>query len=389
MRRNGAAILLLTALFLLIVGLNFVFMVDSEETQETEENASRSTFRTTPFGTMAFYDLLKGSGYDVTRFDQPFTKLADHPRVTTLVIIAPPPHRNPSEEEFVALNQWVAAGNHLVIIDRMIEVEIGDATIRTEYQTEQTGVRPIQPTVYSAGVDKLKLSRFASRVRVANGPATYHVGDDKGAILADVAVEEGRVILLTDPFLVANNGILEEDNFALAVNLFASAPAGTIAFDEYHHGYGAAESQGVMAYFEGTPVRWMMWQAGLIVALLVYSFGRRFARPLPLRKELRTTNLEFVSSMANIVRLAKASGLAMQNIYADFRQHLCRYCGLPSRVDSATLAAVAARRLNRDEGEMRGLLAKCEKAARGEAVSDAELLQMVTRIRDLQQQMRV
>jgi hypothetical protein len=89
------------------------------------------------------------------------------------------------------------------------------------------------------------------------------------------------------------------------------------------------------------------------------------------------------------VRLAKASGLAMQNIYADFRQHLCRYCGLPSRVDSATLAAVAARRLNRDEGEMRSLLAKCEKAARGEAVSDAELLQMVTRIRDLQQQMRV
>lgn len=389
MKRNGAAIILLAVLFLLIVGLNFVFMVDTEESKETEETANRSTYRTTPYGAMAFYELLEASGYTVTRFEQPFTKLKDRPDVTTLVVIAPPPFRNPSEEEFAALNDWVAEGNHLVIIDREIQVQIGDATISTEYQTEQSNVRPMQPTLYSTGVERLKLSRFASRVTVAGGGATYHIGDNKGAVLADAQVEEGRVVLLTDPYLVANNGILEEDNFALAVNLFANVPAGKIAFDEFHHGYGAGESMGVMAYFEGTPVRWMMWQAGLIVALLVYSFGRRFARPVPLRKERRTTNLEFVSSMANIVRLARASDLAMQNIYADFRNHLCRYCGLPTRVDSPRLASVAARRLNREERDLRDLLAKCEKAARGEPTSDAELLNVVTRIRELQRQMRV
>ena len=389
MRRNGAAILLLAILFLLIVGLNFVFMVDSEESQETEENASRSTYRTTPFGTMAFYDLLKESGYEVARFEQPFTKLSEHPDVTTLVIIAPPATRNPSDEEFAALNEWVGEGNQLVIIDRQIAVQIGDAAINTQYQIEQANVGPLQPTLYSSGVEKVKLSSFASRVTIENNAATYHVGDDKGAILADAPVREGRVVLLTDPFVVANNGLLEADNVALAVNLFVNAPVGTIAFDEYHHGYGVGESQGVMAYFEGTPVKWMMWQTGLLVALFIYTYGRRFARPLPLRRERRTTNLEFVSSMANIIRLAKASDLAMQNIYSDFRNHLCRYCGLPTRVDSPTLAAVAARRLQRDERELRDLLAKCEKAVRGEAVSDEELLRTVTRIRDLQQQMRV
>ena len=69
------------------------------------------------------------------------------------------------------------------------------------------------------------------------------------------------------------------------------------------------------------------------------SAGGCFARPLPLRRERRTTNLEFVSSMATITRLARATDLAMQNVYWDFRKRLCRYSGLPSNVDSARLAA--------------------------------------------------
>lgn len=389
MKRNGAVIALITLLFLLIVGLNFIFMVDAEATEETEATASRSTYRTTPFGAMAFYELLDASGFEVTRFEQPFTKLRERPDISTLVLVSLPPRRNPSEEEMVALNDWVTAGNHLIIIDRVIEVEFGEAKISTQYQFEQANIRPLQPTRYSAGVREVKLSQFASRVTVNGAAATYHLGDDKGAILADAAVGDGRIVMLTDPYPVANGGISQVDNLLLAVNLFANAPPGKIAFDEYHHGYGAGEEMGAMAYFAGTPVRWMLWQGYLIVALLVYSFGRRFARPLPLRRERRTTNLEFVSSMANIVRLAKASDLAMQNIYADFRNHLCRYCGLPARVDSPRLAAAAARRLNREERDLRDLLAKCEKATRGEPLSDAELLNVVTRIRDLQQQMRV
>ena len=128
--------------------------------------------------------------------------------------------------------------------------------------------------------------------------------------------------MLTEPYIVANNGIQEADNLVLALNLFAERPAGKIAFDEYHHGYGR-HSTGSVAWwliFSGTPVLWMLAQVALIAALAVYTYGRRFARPVPLKRERRTTNLEFVSSLANITRLARASDLAMQNIIRRFSQ---------------------------------------------------------------------
>jgi hypothetical protein len=389
MKRNSIAILLLLGVFLLIVGLNFVFMVDEQESQENEQTGSRSSYRSTPYGTMAYYTLLEQSGYKVTRFEKPFTKLRERSDVNTLLIIAPPAETNPNEEELNALNDWVAEGNLLIIIDRQIFVDINDAKIRTGHNTEEFTAHPLQPTVYSEGVANIKLSKFATRVTVESKATVYHYGDEKGAVLADANIGDGRVLLLTDPYLVANNGIAEADNVILALNLFSSTSGGTIAFDEYHHGYGSAGSEGVMAYFEGKPVKWMFWQIVLIAALLVYTYGRRFARPLPLRRESRTTNLEFVSSMANITRLAKASDIAMQNIYSDFRNKLCRYSGLPTRVDSPRLAATAARRMQRNERDLRDLLAKCEKVIHGEPTSDAELLKLVTRIREIESEIRI
>ena len=143
-----------------------------------------------------------------------------------------------------------------------------------------------------------------------------------------------------------------------------------------------------MAYFRGTPVPWMMGQAALIAVVVVYSFGRRFARPIPLRHERRTTNLEFVSSMANITRLAQASDLAIQNIYSEFRKQLCRYSGLPVKIDTGRLASVAADRAGIDSQELATLLSRCEEVAAGEKISDSELLKLVSRIREIEARVR-
>jgi hypothetical protein len=389
MKRNSTAILLLLAIFLLIIGLNFVFMVDEQQEQENEQTGSRSSYRSTPYGTMAYYTLLERNGYPVTRFEKPLTQLSADSAITTLVIIAPPILSVPDEEELKALSSWVAEGNLLVIIDRQAFINISGAQSRMAYNREEFTTRALQPTLYSEGVDNIKLSPFASRVTVESQATVYHYGDDKGAVLANAGVGSGQVLWLTDPYLVANNGIAEADNVVLALNLFVNAPEGQIAFDEYHHGYGSGGSEGVLAYFAGKPVKWMFWQMVLISALLVYTYGRRFARPLPLRRESRTTNLEFVSSMANITRLAKASDLAMQNIYSDFRNKLCRYSGLPTRTDSPRLAAVAARRMQGNERDLRDLLAKCEKVVHGEPTSDADLLKLVTRIREIESEIRI
>ncbi len=391
MKKNLNAILILGGLFLFIVAINFIFVGEENEQQENEQTGSRSSYRATPFGTMAFYDLLAESGYQMTRLDRPFTELGARTDITTLVVISLPPFSGPNEEEFKSLNAWIETGGWLIVIDRDVEARFGNAEASTHRANSQDGVRPFQPTLYTKGIERIELSPFANRVKLKNAPFTDHIGDDQGAVLADARVGNGRVVLLTDPFIVANNGIARGDNAILALNLFADyeRPYGRIAFDEYHHGFGSSRSEGVIAYFHGTPIPWMMAQLGVIALFLVYTYGRRFARPLPLKQERRTTNLEFVSSMANITRLARASDLAMKNIYGEFRKRLCRYAGLSPTVSAERLAAVTARRSRLGEDELRGILSRCEHVSAGGKVSEAELLNLVKRIRDIESELKL
>ena len=378
---------MVVVIFVLLVALNFLFFVDTRQAEETEQNGNRSSYRATPYGTRAFYTLLEETGYPVMRLEKPYNEITDRDDIGTLVLIALPDTSGPDKEEFDALAEWAGRGKQLLIIDQTVHLnrELGDLEANTSFAVATGEPKPLQPTRYAFGVERVKTGAAATRIRLSGHGAVYHFGDDQGALLADAKVKDGRVIFLTDPHIVANNGIKEADNVILALNLLAERPAGRIAFDEYHHGYGThAASEGILAYFRGTPVPWLFWQGVLIAAVAVYTFGRRFARPLPLRRERRTTNLEFVSSMATITRLARASDLAMQNVYWDFRKRLCRYSGLPSNAESAQLAASAARRAHIDEAELARLLMVCDQVSRGRPVSDAELLRLVTRIREIE-----
>jgi hypothetical protein len=93
--------------------------------------------------------------------------------------------------------------------------------------------------------------------------------------------------------------------------------------------------------------------------------------------------------MANVTRLARASDLAMKNIYSEFRKRLCRYAGLSPTASAERLAAMTARRSHIREDELRGLLSRCEHVASGGKVSDAELLNLVRRIRDIEAELKL
>ena len=85
-----------------------------------------------------------------------------------------------------------------MIIDREIRVTIGGAQINTESAEPGSNARPIQPTPYTRGVERLSLSEYATRVQVSGKPATEHIGDGKAAVLADTRVGQGRLILSSD-----------------------------------------------------------------------------------------------------------------------------------------------------------------------------------------------
>ena len=101
-----------------------------------------------------------------------------------------------------------------------------------------------------------------------------HLGDQEGAVLADFKYGAGRVIFLSDPFALANNGIARGANLQLALNLVNALlqPDQLIYFDEYHHGF-RSEENALVRYFRGTPFWWVMGQLLLLGLVLVPHLG--------------------------------------------------------------------------------------------------------------------
>src|SRR5437588_9580963 len=104
----------------------------------------------------------------------------------------------------------------------------------------------------------------------------------------------------------------------------------------------------------------MFAQTGLLVVALVWTRGRRFARPLPAPRADRRSKLEFVASMAELQQRARAYDLAVENIYQRTRRALARYGGAGANAPLVQVAARGAARSGRDPRRLEALLRECE-----------------------------
>ena len=222
----------------------------------------------------------------------------------------------------------------------------------------------------------------AKRPQLASPAPVVHLMDYRGALLADYPRGDGRIVILSDPFIVANNGLSRADNLQLALNVVAGG-GGLIAFDEYHLGHGIARNE-MLAYFEGTPVLAAVGQATLIVLLVLWTRGRRFARPLPLVRVDRRSSLEFVASMAELQQRARAFDLAIENIYTRTRRVLVRYAGVEHGSTRAEIAARVAARSSVDREQLETLMRDCEEAINGTPTSARRSLELITRLREVE-----
>jgi hypothetical protein len=217
-----------------------------------------------------------------------------------------------------------------------------------------------------------------------------HLPDGRGgdgALLVDYEYGRGRIVVLSDPYVVANSGIARGDNLLLAVNVVASG-GGLIVFDEYHQGYGAARQE-LFAYFAGTPVLWFFAQFAVVVLALVWTRGRRFARPLPAPHTDRRSKLEFVASMAELQQRARAYDLAIENIYARTRRALARYAGLPADAPTAEIAARVAARSGKDAGRLAALMRDCEDAVAGAPLKSRRAVELARDLRELERDLGI
>lgn len=415
---------------LLLGGLSAARYISLDRPPESETEPNRSTYNTGPTGARAFYQLLEATGQPVGRWRENFAKLEQNGTGSALVMIGPFNSATfRSAGELQALERWINNGGQLLLITRQLPFQLRGPLLQFKQkdlagQSSEGGAdrAPLirQPTRLTRGIRDLVLSPLATRLIIdeellASPPAPasemaekvdandqleepleeligplsspiVHLGDRDGAILIDFNFGGGRVLILTDPFIVANNGISQGANLDLALNLVreldgeVASRRRLILFDEYHHGFGNDSNQ-LLAWFRGTPWPLIALQGGLICLLLWYSQSRRFSRPIPLPETDRHAPLEFVDSMANLQQTAEARDLAIENIYPRFRTRLCLRLGLSSR---ATNEQIIERfhllRLPLAVDQLRQTLLEAELVLQGEPLTDQQLIAIVDRL---------
>ena len=440
MRQRLAIIVTLLVVVVVLIALNAASYVRVEHVADSEASPDRSTFNSGATGTQALYDFLHESHYPVVRWREGPSSLLSFngPKPATFVIIGHTQVGFTATESREIL-RWVALGGRLVLIDRSPDRRLApnskDWSLKFGVQSYAWGdldpndfaqmsagvkaIRPAQPTTLARNVESVMPSRFTGRITIGTnvsdknshgsasppqedtqdsdesddyaiqtppetGPQApvVHFGDDQGAILVDYPYGKGRIVLLTDPFIVANNGIGRADNLLLAVNVVAGS-GGMIAFDEFHQGR-ATTHNALFQYFSGTPVPAICAQLALIGLAMIWTRGRRFARPLPLPHVDRRSKLEFVASMAELQQRARAHDLALENIYGRVRRVLVRHAGLSNASPRAEIARRVGMRSGIKGDELETLMRNCEDTINGAPTNAKETLRMARQLRELE-----
>lgn len=211
-----------------------------------------------------------------------------------------------------------------------------------------------------------------------------HISSGEKNIVVDAPFGAGRIVFLTDPFVVSNAGINLVDNAQIGINI-VTADGGSIVFDEYHQGFGVNDNQ-LVQYFSGTPVFPIIGQIILLIGLIFFSQSRRFARPLPADEPNRLSKLEYVAAMAELQQRTKGYDLAIENIYTDFRRRVSRLLGVDNQSTSRKdLAHLVSERLNSDELEIYNLMRKCEEIMYGEPTNKKTVLKLAGELRGIEE----
>lgn len=437
MRQRITIVLTFVVIIGVLVALNSLTHIQEDKPEDLEINPNRSTYHAGPTGTRALHDLLNESGFKVIRWRESPEKLFNQSGklVKTFVVIGQTKVEF-SEEEARSLRDWVSFGGRLVLIDRGAESNLTPAsggwsikvrqfnfpTINDDPGDSQqmtrdvTALQPIQPTVLTSTIQAVRPSRFASRLTIVSpavssseesvssyfpdedeeappppaeksspslSPApVMHIADREGALLVDYAYGAGRIVVLSDPFIVSNSGIKLDDNLQLAINTLA-AGGGLIAFDEYHQGKSISQNA-FASYFAGTPVLAIAAQIVLLILLILWGYARRFGRPLPLPHVDRRSSLEFVASMAELQERSRAFDLAIENIYTRTRRVLARHAGVDYNSSRSEIAQRIAERSTIDGPKLETLMRQCEEAINGGPINWRQALVLVRRLRQVE-----
>ena len=402
-----AVVLIVVLIVLAVVSLQ----IANRSTAGDEGPRPRRTTRSVhPGGWKAAFLLLQRAGFTTGRWEKPPKTWPD----TASVMIA-------GQEVFGAdggsywnddqaqdAMDWVRRGGTLVVLtgeDNSLTQAI-DVSPQTSKHND-SDIHPTQPAPYLAGVNEVQVpgtERFATLGK----NATVLLADDEPGVVA-VRVGTGRVIAVTSPAVIDNAHLATSDNARFLLQLVGafddSNVKGThvragILFDEFHQGYQEEPS---FWNAIGQPGQLACLQLVILILLGCWSVGVRFGLPRGLPEQSRLSS-EYVASLADLYRRARASDAALEGVYLAFWRDLCRAVGVPLDTDTTEVARmavaslgvdaygpnVAAKRAKREE-RLRTLLQTCEAKidAGAKKLNEGELLSLSRALEDMRKELQL
>jgi hypothetical protein len=298
-------------------------------------------------GSVALARWVGALGYDARVIEGRPYRLPDDMRL--LFVLQPNAIYTLAEAEKDALLRWVRNGGTLVLaVEEYVSypvtrrgpvqmatgddavLEAFDFQLSSSHASTVTGMLTVtlqQPMFVQPMVGPFRVP--APDALSAPDDAVLLAAVGESPILASRQLGSGRVIASSTTYPFTNEGLRDDGNARLVLNLLRLVPPGSVVgFDEYHH--GSRQTPSLLSWLVTAPAgQGALLALSLLVTYILWT-GRRFGRVfVPPELRIRRQPSEYVLAMANLARAAGQRHAALMR-YHDW---LKRRLGQPYRID--------------------------------------------------------
>jgi len=166
------------------------------------------------------------------------------------------------------------------------------------------------------------------------------IAGDQGMLVGELVERNRRVLVLSDPDVIANHGLAREGNAALAVALIKRLRGanGTVVFDETIHGY-TAPAENPFALMFRFPFAIATVQGLIAVGLLLWATMARFGAPQSVPPPLSAGRAGLLQNMAMLIEFTGHEQVMIRRYVEETLRHVARQLHAPRTLAGDTLVA--------------------------------------------------
>jgi hypothetical protein len=371
-------LLIAGAILLLLIVVTVVFAPSPDE---EEGQGASTTYSTTNKGTQAAYFLLRQLGYHSERWEKSPTELPADADGKILILAGPADF--PDKQERDALVTFVRSGGWILHAGSFAYLFLGSGGVAPPSSLPTPSLAgetfpAIVPSPFTQSASRITMNA-SYRWVISEGAQIPLYGEAKEPVVVTWRLGKGRVLWWASPTPVTNSGISQEGNLPFFLDCIralrpgASPAETTVLWDEYFHGYRGS----LWTYFAKTPVPWFTFQITLIAVFVLLAFGRRSGPLYAPATAARLSPLEFVDTLGDLYRRARAGSAAVRVAYQRFRTQLLRRLALAPAISNIQLDAAVRERLGWKQPGLMDALQRAEIAAGQGDVAGPDALKIV------------